>query len=84
MATGIERAVAAAGSQRKLARLVGVTTTAVQLWIRQGYVPATKTDGGRSNRILDVARATGVPAHDLNPWVYRPLTVPPTTPEAAA
>lgn len=66
--TGIEDAVACAGSLRKLARKVGVSYQTVQRWVEVGYVPATPI--GRATRVHDVARATGVALERLNPQVY--------------
>ncbi len=37
--TGIERAIVAAGGQRKLADALGVTQQAVSGWLISGYVP---------------------------------------------
>jgi transcriptional regulator with XRE-family HTH domain len=39
MATGIEMAIAAAGSQAELGKALGVTQQTVSLWLRAGYVP---------------------------------------------
>lgn len=38
-ARGIDKAVAAAGSQAKLGALLGVTQQAVYKWVIRGYVP---------------------------------------------
>lgn len=37
--SGIEQAVAAAGSERKLAAKLGVTQQSVHEWVVRGYVP---------------------------------------------
>jgi len=58
--TPLQRAIDAAGGVAKLARLVGVTSQAISQWDR---VPA--------ERVLAVEDATGVPAHELRPDVYR-------------
>lgn len=36
---GIDKVVELAGSQRKLADVLGVTQQAISEWVRQGYVP---------------------------------------------
>lgn len=50
--TGIEQAIYAAGSQAKLAKLIGCTQQNVGFWLRQGYCPA--------ERVIEVEQATGV------------------------
>jgi DNA-binding transcriptional regulator YdaS (Cro superfamily) len=50
--SGIEQAVAAAGSQAKLADMLGCTQQNVSFWVRQGYVPV--------ERIREIEQATGV------------------------
>lgn len=37
--SGIEAAIRRAGTQAKLAQLVGVTQQNISVWLRQGYVP---------------------------------------------
>lgn len=37
--TGIQKIIDAAGSQKAVARMVGVTQQAVQYWSEVGYVP---------------------------------------------
>lgn len=61
--TGIDDAIALAGSQRALARLVGCTQQAVHAWMIRGYVPIS--------RAIEIEQSTGVPRQRLiNPkWV---------------
>ena len=54
-------AIVAAGSMRKLARALGISTQAVSAWSR---VPAA--------RVLDVERITSVSRHLLRPDVFGP------------
>jgi DNA-binding transcriptional regulator YdaS (Cro superfamily) len=58
----ITRAVAVAGGQTKLAKLIGVTQGHVSSWIKRGKVPAEK--------VLLIERQTGVPRYDLRPDVF--------------
>lgn len=65
---GVELAVAAAGGFAALARFLGITTTAVQLW---SLVPPT--------HVLKIAQKYGLTPHELRPdlypessWVGRP------------
>lgn len=39
MTTGVEMAIAAAGSQAELGKALGVTQQTVSLWLKAGYVP---------------------------------------------
>lgn len=57
--SGIQKAVAAAGSQSELARRIGVSPQAVQQWVERGCVPP--------RRVPMVAAVTGVSPHMLNP-----------------
>jgi DNA-binding transcriptional regulator YdaS (Cro superfamily) len=50
--TGIEQAVAVAGSQRNLAEMLGVTQQLVSYWIKQKCVP--------QRRIVEVEQMTGI------------------------
>jgi DNA-binding transcriptional regulator YdaS (Cro superfamily) len=50
--TGIEQAIHAAGSQKRLAELLGCSQQNVSFWLRQGYCP--------SERVVEVEQATGV------------------------
>jgi len=40
--SGVRAAVSAAGSQAQLASTLGVTQQAVSLWVRRGFVPASR------------------------------------------
>ena len=59
--TGVQLAIAAAGSQTALAALLKITPQAVQQW---GKIPA--------GRVRHVARATRLPLHMLRPDLYDP------------
>jgi TorA maturation chaperone TorD len=56
---GLEKAIAAAGGVRALARLLGVSQPTISNWKR---VPA--------ERVLSVEELTGVARHDLRPDIY--------------
>lgn len=58
----IDRAVRLAGNQTRLAALVHVRPQAVQLWVSSGQVSHKK--------VVAVAKATGVPCHELRPDLY--------------
>jgi DNA-binding transcriptional regulator YdaS (Cro superfamily) len=60
MDAGLKIAIERAGSQRKLARLLGITQQALAKWTS---VPA--------HQIIAVERATGVPREQLRPDLYR-------------
>jgi DNA-binding transcriptional regulator YdaS (Cro superfamily) len=60
MATGLIKAIEAAGSIRKLAGLLGVSHQAVSKW---DNVPA--------HWIVEIERVTGVPREQLRPDLYR-------------
>lgn len=65
--TGIEEAIYAAGSQTKLAKMLGCTQQNVGFWLRQGYCPA--------ERIIEVEQATGISRMRLiNPKLVDLLT----------
>lgn len=58
--TGIDEAIAAAGSQEELARLIGCTQQNVSFWKRRGYVAG--------ERVVEVEQVSGVPrARLINP-----------------
>lgn len=56
----LERAIAAAGGPSRLARIIGVPSNYLCAWRRTGR-------GVPGNRVDDVARKIGVPAHLLRP-----------------
>ena len=64
MLTSIERAVQAVGSQSALARATNVTPQAAQQWVARGRVSHKK--------VIEVARVSGVPRHELRPDLYPP------------
>jgi DNA-binding transcriptional regulator YdaS (Cro superfamily) len=57
---GIDKAIAAAGSQVKLATLIGATQQMVSYWKRSGVVSDT-------GMCATIERATGVHCEELNP-----------------
>ena len=65
--TGIEEAIYVAGSQAKLAKILGCTQQNVGFWLRQGYCPA--------ERVIEVEQATGIARSRLiNPKLVDLLT----------
>ena len=58
--SGLRKAIEAAGSQEKLARLLGISQQAVHHWYQ---APA--------GQIIAIERATGVPREELRPDLYR-------------
>lgn len=60
--TALDRAIAAAGSQQKLAAQIGVTQQAVSIWQRSGRVPAEAA--------VKVEAATGIPRADIRPDIF--------------
>ena len=52
-ASGLYEAILAAGSQEKLARLLGCTQQNVGFWLKKGYPPI--------ERVIEIEQATGVP-----------------------
>lgn len=54
---GIHAAVTAAGSQQKLAELLGVTQQVISTWCRRGYVPV--------RRAQEIEATLGVPRSSL-------------------
>jgi DNA-binding transcriptional regulator YdaS (Cro superfamily) len=60
---GLEAAIARAGGQKALAKLLGVGQSYVSNWKnRNKRVPA--------ERVLEIERVTGVPRHQLRPDLY--------------
>jgi DNA-binding transcriptional regulator YdaS (Cro superfamily) len=65
--TGIEQAIYNAGSQAKLAAILGCSQQNVGFWLKQGYCPP--------ERIIEVEQATGVGrAQLINPKLLDLLT----------
>ena len=60
----LERAIKAAGSQKKLAEQLGVGQTAVSNWVTRKHrrIPA--------ERVLPIEALTGVSRHELRPDLY--------------
>lgn len=59
----LQQAVELAGSQAEIARIAGVSTTAVWKWVQSSKrVPA--------EFVLKIEAATGVSRHDLRPDIY--------------
>ena len=65
--TPLERAIEAAGSQARVAQIVGKTQQAVSHWLtaRKGLVPA--------DAAIRIERALGIPAAELCPDAFAPL-----------
>lgn len=64
---GIQQAVELAGSQVKLAQLLGCTQQLISIWIGRGYAPV--------DRIVEIEQATGVDRkHLINPKLINLLT----------
>jgi DNA-binding transcriptional regulator YdaS (Cro superfamily) len=59
----LERSIAAVGSQTGLAKLIGVSQTAVWKWVR-GRKPLP------AEHVLKVEKATGISRHELRPDLY--------------
>jgi DNA-binding transcriptional regulator YdaS (Cro superfamily) len=59
--TGLDRAIAWAGSARKLGQKLGVSGQTIMTW-RQRRVPA--------ERVLPMEQVTGISRHDLRPDLY--------------
>lgn len=54
---GIDRAIEAVGSQRNLAKMLGITDQAISFWVQKGHVPLP--------RLKEVSALTGVAVGDL-------------------
>lgn len=59
MQSGIDKAVAAMGSQTALAKAINLTPQAISTWVKKGQIPLF--------RIKDVERVTGISKNDLLP-----------------
>lgn len=55
--TGIEKAVAAAGGQSALAKVLGVTRQSVQQWVTRGYPP--------NGRVVEISVQYAIPREEL-------------------
>ncbi|EJH4501927.1 Rha family transcriptional regulator [Cronobacter sakazakii] len=66
MKTALEKAVAAAGNDARLARGIGLSPMAISHWRKRnkGIIP--------NGRVMDVYKATGIPPHELRPDLYPP------------
>jgi DNA-binding transcriptional regulator YdaS (Cro superfamily) len=58
------KAVRTAGSQKALARAIGVKQQNVHYWLKKKYPPG--------EYVLPIERATGVPRYELRPDLYPP------------
>lgn len=66
---GVDKAVAAAGSQAKLGALLGITQQAVYKWVIRGYVPL--------DRAIEIEYQIGIDRTELlDPRVLDALTPP--------
>jgi DNA-binding transcriptional regulator YdaS (Cro superfamily) len=64
---GIQQAIYNAGSQTKLAAILGCSQQNVGFWLKQGYCPP--------ERVIEIEQATGVPrALLINPKLIDLLT----------
>ena len=55
--SGIARAVAEAGSQRRLAQVLGVSQAEIWRWVKRGWAPA--------RHVVAIEATYGVPRRDL-------------------
>jgi transposase len=62
---GIRYAVMLAGTQKNLAKILGVSNTTVSTWVRQGYV----TDG----KVKEIHKLYGIPSARLCNPAYQQL-----------
>ncbi|MGK0735915.1 transcriptional regulator [Yokenella regensburgei] len=79
--TGLDKAILKAGSQYKLARLIGVTPQTLNRWVLRykGVMPP--------KRVIPIFEATGITPHELRPDIHPTptsgipdgVTLPPTT-----
>lgn len=60
----LERAISAAGTQQRLAEILGIKSASISEWKGRGSVPA--------NRCIAIELATGVSRHELRPDVFGP------------
>ncbi|EGT4370527.1 hypothetical protein AUM47_03200 [Cronobacter malonaticus] len=66
MKKALEKAVAAAGNDTRLAKMIGLSPMAISHWRKRkkGIIP--------NGRVMDVYKATGIPPHELRPDLYPP------------
>ncbi|WP_088100297.1 Cro/CI family transcriptional regulator [Xanthomonas retroflexus] len=60
----IDRAIRAAGTQQRLAEILGIRSASISEWKVRGAVPAY--------RCIAIELATGVSRHELRPDVFGP------------
>ena len=66
---GVSQAIQAAGSQRKLADLLGVSQQAISIWLDQGWVPL--------RRAQEIETSLGIPRSSLiNPRIADLVDLP--------
>lgn len=63
----IDRAISAAGTQQRLAEILGIKSASISEWKGRGSVPA--------NRCIAIEDATGVTRYELRPDVFGPAPV---------
>jgi DNA-binding transcriptional regulator YdaS (Cro superfamily) len=65
----VARACRAAGGQARLARILGLSPTTLNSWLRRGTrLPA--------EHVLAIEAALGIPRHELRPDIYPPAEAP--------
>lgn len=67
--TALEKAIDAAGSQRQLATILGVSQQVISHWVKTG-TPLT------AERALVVESAVGLSKHELRPDIFGPPPEP--------
>ncbi|MFV9075500.1 YdaS family helix-turn-helix protein [Serratia fonticola] len=62
--TGLDRAIVAAGNQRKLALAIGIKPSSLNRWVKKyaGRAP--------EGRLLKIYEVTGVTPHELRPDIH--------------
>lgn len=75
--TGIQAAIRVAGSQDKLAEMMGCSQQVVSEWLARGYAPA--------DRVIEMESLTGIPRERLlKPSLVELLSKPSMTPVLGA